>query len=325
MVDRNCIPLTNLDKILFPARLNVPPVSKRDFLKLIATISPYILFHIYNRPLTMIRAPSGLRSRSFYQKHWNLDIPDFLETVRSDRQDPAKKEQLLCNNIAALVFLAQNNILEYHCGLSRLECGEQALSGNGEGKEKHSLDRPDYLAFDIDFHKESESEKNELDQDAFRKTREAAQLLRTLLQSLNLKPFLKTSGRNGLHVFIPVQPALRFDELRVLAETIAKHLSAQHHNLISLNPIEARRSNKIFLDYHENTQGKTLAAPYTLRLTPAATISTPLDWAELDNVSPGDFNVFTITNRLNEKQDIWKDIKESREDLARLFTNNGKT
>ena len=325
MIDRYNISLTNMDKILFPARKAAASINKRDFLKMIAFLSPYILYHIQNRPLTMIRAPRGLRSRSFYQKHWNLDIPDFFETIRTEPQDPARKDQLLCNNVAALLFLAQNNILEYHCWLSRLAPGEQLLHHGGTAAEMMALDKPDYLAFDIDFHKEGESEKDELDQEAFAKTREAAQLLRELLQSLRLNPFLKTSGRNGLHVFIPILPDLRFDELRVLAETIAKHLVSQHFKLIALNPVEARRSNKVFLDYYENTRGRTLAAPYTPRLTPSATISTPLSWEELNNIYPGDFNIFTITNRLEKKHDIWKCILDNREDLAQRFTNRAKS
>ena len=301
------IPLTNLTKILIPALDDNPAVTKRDFLKLIATLSPLILTQIAHRPLTMIRAPSGIRARNFFQKHWHLDLPDFFETVQLKDEQPARKDYIVCNNLQTLLFLAQHNIIEYHTFLSRVQ------------PDMRLYDLPDYLVFDIDYHKEEESVKDKLDREAFKKTREAAHLVHQTLKSLGLTAFLKTSGRNGLHVYVPIKTEFEFDEVKTLSETIAKHLERDAHALISTNSVLARSQKKVFLDYHANSKGRSIAVPYTPRLSAQATVSTPITWDELDHIYPDELNQHTIRDRLNSKGDIWKDIAKYREDLSRRF------
>jgi bifunctional non-homologous end joining protein LigD len=316
-VDHETISLTNLDKILFPATDQFPAINKREYLKLIAFLSPYLLAHLEHRVLTMIRAPSGMRSRSFYQKHWNLDIPDFIESVRVDPTDPTRKDQLLCNNLAALIFLAQHNILEYHCWLSRLRPLNQRKATPDGQIDFSDLEYPEFMVFDIDIHQENEKEGDGIDPKAFNLAREVALKLREILQQIKLNSYLKTSGRNGLHVFIPVERDLKFDEVRVLAETIAAHAEGLYPNLISLNSVVARKTSRVFLDYLANAKGRSIAAAYSSRLTPEATISTPIHWDELEKISPRDFNQHTIRNRISSTGDIWKDILKHKEDLSK--------
>ncbi len=319
-VDHESIKLSNLDKTLYPATETSPAITKRDFLRLLAFLGPYILTHLQYRPLTMIRAPSGLRSRSFYQKHWNLDIPDFIETLQTEPEDPSRKDQLLCNNMQALLFLAQHNILEYHCWLSRMKPHWQRCTQGDERADISLLEYPDFMVFDIDIHKEeSEKESNRLDKDAFKKASEAAFILQEILNQIKLPSYLKTSGRNGLHVFIPIKRKLKFDELRTLAETIARHIESQNPQKISTSAVAAKKSGKVFLDYQANTRGKTLAAAYSPRLTPTGSISTPLKWSELDKVYPEDFNQQSICDRIAANKDIWKEILKDAVDLESRF------
>ncbi|MBX9568707.1 MAG: DNA ligase D [Candidatus Obscuribacterales bacterium] len=301
------IPLTNLTKILFPALDGQPAITKRDFLKLIATLSPLILTQIAHRPLTMIRAPSGIRARNFFQKHWHLDLPDFFETVQLKDEQPAKKDYIVCNNLQTLLFLAQHNIIEYHTFLSRCQ------------PDMRLYDLPDYLVFDIDYHKEDESVKDKLDREAFKKTREAAHLIHETLKSLGLTAFVKTSGRNGLHIYVPIKTEFDFDDVKTLSETIAKHIERDNSSLINTNSVAARNQKKVFLDYHANSKGRSIAVPYTPRLAAQATVSTPITWEELDRIYPDELNQHTIRDRLLSKGDIWKDMAQYREDLSRRF------
>lgn len=301
------IPLTNLNKILFPPLDGHPAVTKRDFLRLIATLSPLILTQIAHRPLTMIRAPSGIRARNFFQKHWHLDLPDFFETVQLKDEQPAKKDYIVCNNLQTLLFLAQHNIIEYHTFLSRCQ------------PDMRLYDLPDYLVFDIDYHKEDDNVKDKLDREAFKKTREAAHIVHQTLKSLGLTAFLKTSGRNGLHIYVPIKTEFDFDDVKTLSETIAKHIEKDAGALINTNSVAARNQKKVFLDYHANSKGRSIAVPYTPRLSAQATVSTPITWDELDNIYPDEFNQHTIRDRLLSKGDIWKDLMQYREDLSRRF------
>lgn len=318
-VDHATIALTNLDKILYPPVDDLPAVTKRDFLKSVAFLSPYLLRFLHDRPVTMIRAPSGLRSRSFYQKHWNLDIPDFIESIRTDLEDLTRKDQLLCNNISALIFLAQHNILEYHSWLSRVP----PLDKRGpENPDLTLLDLPDFMNFDIDLHKEGEKDSDSLSKDLFKQASEAALHLKEALDQIGMQSYLKTSGRNGLHVFIPIIRDLRFEEVRTLAETIARHVERKYIHKVSTSAVAARRAGKVFLDYQANTRGKTVAIPYTPRLTPRATISTPIDWKELEHIYPDDLNQHNIRDRIADKGDIWANISSNPEDLAKRFNKN---
>lgn len=310
-VDHETISLTNLDKILFPLHAKHPAITKRDYLRLIAFLSPYLLTHMRYRPITMIRSPGGMRSKRFYQKHWNADIPDYLETIQTEPDDPTVKDQLLVNNIPSLIYLAQNGILEFHLWLSRLQANQR--------KDIGPLELPDYMTFDLDVHKEGESESDELDRDSFKKAADVAFKVKEMLRQVHLHPFLKTSGRNGLHLFVPIKSELKFEEVRTLAETISKHIEKQYPDLVSTNAVQARKAGRVFLDYTENTRGRTLSAPYSPRLTPGATISTPLNWEELAYVYPDEFNQHSIRDRINSKGDIWKDILSNPEDLCKRF------
>lgn len=309
------IALTNLNKILFPSRNNLPAITKRDYLKLIATLAPLILPQIAHRPLTMIRAPGGVKGKSFFQKHWHLELPDFLHSAQIKELEPAAKDYLICNNLQSLIFLAQNNILEFHTFLSRCE-----LETRDEAAPADLLNYPDYLVFDIDYHKGGESNTDLLDREAFKKTRDAAFIVKETLDGLKLNSFIKTSGRNGLHVYVPLIPEFTFEEVKTLSETIAKYIEQNSGHLIGTNPVISRNQGKVFLDYHANSKGRSIAVPYTTRITAQATISAPLAWEELSAIYPDEINQYTITQRLATKGDIWKDIWKYREDLSSRFS-----
>ena len=318
------ISLTNLPKILFPAIGDYPPVTKRDFLRLIVYLSPLILEQIAHRPLTMIRSPSGVKGKQFFQKHWHLELPDFLHSVQIKEAEPAKKDYLVCNNLQSLLFLAQHNILEFHAFLSRCEIRSSSGSAITSRSMDELLDLPDYMVFDIDYHKENENNSDLLDREAFKKAREAAHVMQETLNALELSSYINTSGRNGLHIYIPIKSEFSFEEVRCLSETISKHIESDHSRIISTNPVAARNQHKVFLDYLANSRGRSIAVPYTTRITAQATVSAPIEWSELDSIYPDEINQHTIRDRLERKGDIWKEMLKYREDLSRRFVKREK-
>src|SRR5688572_30924886 len=153
------IKLTNLERVYWPANaaLDQPPLTKRDLLRYLAQVSPHMLPHLADRPLTMIRMPDGIRGQRFFQKHWEQARPDFVEsvTVFSGHKDE-EHEYLLCNNVPTLLWLAQSGTLEFHVWHSRARPGTDSVSKatdyatSLESLEQSVLNFPDFVLFDID-------------------------------------------------------------------------------------------------------------------------------------------------------------------------------
>src|SRR2546425_2509598 len=285
------IRLTHLDRVYWPAdpALKQSALTKRDLLRYFAQVSPFILPHLADRPLTMIRMPEGIRGQRFFQKHWEQERPDFVETITvfsSSKEE--SHEYLLCNNLATLLWLAQSGTLEFHVWHSRAKVEADAASKETDyGTSKESLERsvlnyPDYLVFDLDPYiysgKEEPGGEPELNTVAFEKVKQVAFWLRELLNSMSLEPIVKTSGKTGLHVFVPIQRTLDFDAARTVCELVGRHLMRQHPRDITMEWSVPKRTGKIFIDYNMNVRGKTLNVAYSPRGVPGAPVSMPVTW-----------------------------------------------
>ena len=228
------IALTNLDKILWPPTSSSRGYSKRDLIIYLAKVSPYLLPHLENRPLTLTRYPGGIQSEHFFQKHWASKLPEYVETALVSERAGSQKEYLLCNNLATLLWLGQQANLEFHCWFSRIvQDGKPARkAAPSENPVDYLVDFPDFLIFDIDPYvysgKELKGEEPELNRSAFKKTCQAALWLKESLDSLSLNSYIKTSGRTGLHIFVPIVPEFDFTSVRAAAKTFAEHLLGQH-------------------------------------------------------------------------------------------------
>ena len=319
-VGPHALKLTHLDRVYWPAdkALKQPALTKRDLLRYFAQVSPCILPHLADRPLTMIRMPEGIHGERFFQKHWEQSRPPFVETVTvfSETKD-GKHEYLLCNNLPTLLWLAQSGTLEFHVWHSRAKPGPDASSESTdyasslEAMEKSVLNFPDYVVFDLDPYIYSGNEKKgdepELNTTAFEKGKEVAFWLRELLQSMSLDAIVKTSGKTGLHVFVPIRRTLDFDAARHVSEIVGRHLLRQHPKDITLEWSIPRRTGKIFMDYNMNVRGKTLNVAYSPRGAPGAPVSMPLTWEELARAHPLDFRITNAPERLARTGDRWKD------------------
>jgi bifunctional non-homologous end joining protein LigD len=326
------IRLTHLDKVYWPAdpALKQPAVTKRELLRYFAQVSPCILPHLKDRPLTMIRMPDGILRQRFFQKHWEQEKPAFAETITvfSSSKDE-NHEYLLCNNLPTLLWLAQSGTLEFHVWHSRARVEADAKSkGSDYGSSLESLEAsvlnyPDYVVFDLDPYiysgQEKAGDEPELNTAAFNKGKEVAFWLKELLASMKLEALVKTSGKTGLHIFVPIRRSLDFDAARHVSELVGRHLQRQHPRDITLEWSIPKRTGKIFMDYNMNVRGKTLNVAYSPRGVPGAPVSMPLTWDELAGAHPLDFRITNAAQRLAETGDRWRDALKRKQSLESVL------
>ncbi len=326
------IRLTHLDRVYWPAdpALKQPAVTKRDLLRYLAQVSPFMLPHLADRPLTMIRMPEGIAGERFFQKHWGEELPEFAGTITvfSEHKDE-RHDYLLCNNLATLLWLAQSGTLEFHVWHSRARPGPDTEAQSADyassldALEGSVLNYPDYVVFDIDPYiysgKEAPGGEPELNTVAFEKGKEVAFRLRELLASMGLEAIVKTSGKTGLHVFVPVERTLDFDSARKVSEMVGRHLARAHPKDVTVEWSVPKRTGKIFMDYNMNVRGKTLNAAYSPRGAPGAPVSMPLSWEELAGAHPLDFRITNVAEHLAETGDRWRDALTRKQSLERAL------
>jgi bifunctional non-homologous end joining protein LigD len=326
------VKLTHLDRVYWPAdpAFKQPALTKRDLLRYLAQVSSYMLPHLANRPLTMIRMPEGINGERFFQKHWEQTRPEFVETVTvySEHKDE-RHTYIVCNNLPTLLWLAQAGTLEFHVWHSRANPGPDAASQSTDydssiaSLEGSVLNYPDYVVFDIDPYiysgKEAKGEEPELNTVAFEKGKEVAFWLRELLHGMGLEPIVKTSGKTGLHVFVPIERTLDFDAARQMSETLGRHLMRLHPKDITMEWSVPKRTGKIFMDYNMNVRGKTLNVAYSPRGLPGAPISMPLTWEELEQAHPLDFRMTNVIERLAKTGDRWRDALTRKQSVERVL------
>lgn len=340
-VGRHRFRVTNLDKVLWPLtrtqRLRGEAgaragLTKRDLLRYLALVSPALLRHLRDRPVTLTRYPHGAGRPGFYQRHWDGAAPPFahsilapdpddpdLDAERSAGADERERGFIAIDSLAALLYGAQLGTLEFHPWY--LRAGEH---------------RPDFLVFDLDAYlyagTEEPGEEPAPHAAGFDAVRQAAWWLKESLDRLSLPAFVKTSGRTGLHIFVPLRreprrrqgqgrrsshPDMSFDETHAAARTICEHLERRHPAELTTAWAIERRRGKVFLDYNQNRRSKTLAGAYSPRAALGAPVSLPVTWDELDSISPSEWTVRTVPARLALRGDPWDGMLDAAVDLAR--------
>lgn len=330
-VDSHSVSFSNLNKVLWPGTDSVEPVTKRDYARYLVQVSSFILPHLHGRPLTFIRYPNGVGGKSFFQKHWKNKKPEFVETVMLfSEHNNEDGEYIMCNNLPTLLWLAQLAVLELHTSHTRVDAvpdGKQLpriFTGSAENIESSLMNYPDYIVLDLDPYMYSGHEKKgaepELHEAGFRKVCEIALALKDNLDKLKMYSFVKTSGRTGLHIYIPIVRNIEYSMVRALAGTIGRHLLAQRPDDVTMDWAVKKRAGKIFFDHNMNGRGKTLPSPYSPRNSKEATISTPVEWEDLADKEfyPTDFTLRTVPPRLEKRKDVWADILDHKTDLEGL-------
>jgi bifunctional non-homologous end joining protein LigD len=324
--------VTNLNKVFWPATTDHPARTKRELIRYYARVAPYLLPHLTDRPLTLNRYPNGIDGKNFYQKHWPQAFPKEFRVERAklySAQNDADGEYILVNNLPTLIWLAQLADIEMHPWMARVNPDPDAhglstdFAGSEENIERSVLNYPDFMVFDLDPYiyagHEKKGEEPALNRKAFEKTREVAFALKELLQQLRLSSFVKTTGKTGLHIFVPVVRQYTYAEIRAATETVGQYLMQLHPKEITMEWSVPKRTGKIFFDHNQNARGKTLASLYSARPSPEAAVSAPVTWDELAHVYPTDFDIDTLPERLRKKGDIWTDILAAKQDLRALL------
>jgi bifunctional non-homologous end joining protein LigD len=331
-VGKEQVKLTHLDRVYWPAdpALKQPALTKRDLLRYFAQVAPFILPHLADRPLTMIRMPDGIGGQRFFQKHWTQERPAFVETITVfSGSKEERHDYILCNNLPTLLWLAQSGTLEFHVWHSRAKPGSDARSKSTDYASSEAamdasvLNCPDYVVFDIDPYiysgKEAAGDEPELNTVAFEKGKEVAFWLRELLREMKLDAIVKTSGKTGLHVFVPIKRSIDFDAARAVSELVGRHLVRQHPKDVTVEWSVPKRTGKIFMDYNMNVRGKTLNVAYSPRGAPGAPVSMPLSWEELAGAHPLDFRITNAAERLAKTGDRWRDALTRKQGLEQAL------
>jgi bifunctional non-homologous end joining protein LigD len=272
--------LTHPDRVLYPDQA----ISKLALARYYEAIADWIVPHVADRPLSLLRCPEGQRGQCFYQKHAGQGVPKEVKRVRIRESGGATASYLYVDDLAGVVALVQIGVLEIHPWGARV------------GR----LDRPDRLVLDLD----------PAPGLAWARVVEAAQEIRALLADLDLVGFVKTTGGKGLHVVVPLRPKAGWDALRALGEGIGAEMTRRAPDRYTINPLKAARRGRIFVDYLRNVRGATAVAAYSTRARPGAPVSTPVAWSELaGKTRPEDFTPETVSKRLGAvRKDPWADF-----------------
>lgn len=277
------VSFTNLEKVLYPEL----GLEKSRVIKYYISIAPRMLKFLENRAIVMNRYPDGIDREGFYEKDAPMGIPAWVKTFNKYSQTAQREiNYIVCNDLDTLIWLANLAALEINITLSTID----------------KYDTPDLLLFDIDPEPPC----------SFDDVIDVALLLKEKLDELNFKSFVKTSGKKGLHVVLPIIKGYSFKQTREFVHQFGKFL-ARESELVVSEFRNSRDPGTIFIDYLQNTRGKTMIAPYSLRAQAKATVSAPLEWKELKKgLRPLEFNIFTILKR---KNDPWERLLENKQSL----------
>jgi len=330
VLDGHQLRLTNLNKTLWPAYEDRRALIKRDLVQYFLRIADVVLPHLRDRPVTMTRSPNGIHGQRFYQRSPHAGTPVFVQRFTAYSDDTrGDVEYFVCNNVSTLLWLAQLADLELHVTHTRIVATPDAphlftqFTGSVEQVERSTLNYPDFLVTDIDPYiysgKEPPGAEPELNPEGFSRACEVAVWYREMLEEIGLHPFIKTTGKTGLHLYVPIARTLDYDSVRAVAETLAKRVLSAHPQAVTIEWSTSARRGKVFLDYNMNRRAASLAAVYSPRAVDWAGVSTPLRWEELGHAYPTQFQMLNIPDRLTQIGDLWKDILQARVDLRELL------
>ncbi len=300
-IDGHRLKFTNLDKVFFPKE----GWKKRDLLDFYERVSPWLLPHLKDRPLSMKRYPNGIADEFFFQKNAGSHFPDWMRCEPIKEHTPAKINHYpIAQDRASLLYLVNLGCIDQNPWMSR--------AGN--------LDHPDWMLLDLDPVDTS-----------FDQIVEAALLVRELLKSVGLNGFPKTTGGDGMHVYVPLEPVYSYEQVRGFAELLS-HLAVDREPNLFTTPrsVEKRKKGRVYFDYLQIGIGKTIAAPYVVRAYDGAPVATPLDWKEVKRgLRPADFRIDNAIDRFKRVGDLFAPVLEGgqklEEALGRLESKPDET
>ncbi|WP_343694653.1 DNA ligase D [Flavobacterium sp.] len=291
-IGKTTLHLTNQDKIYFPK----DGITKGEILQYYDEVSTLILPYLKDRPESMNRFPNGIEAPSFYQKDIDLDkTPKWLKTkkIYSESNDE-NIDYLICNNKETLLYMANLGCIEMNPWNSTI----------------HHIQNPDWLVIDLDPAKESD----------FPIVVQTAQTVKEVMDELETECLCKTSGATGLHIYIPLGAKYDYDSIKILGELLAREIQGRLPDITTTERSIKKRKNRLYIDYLQNRRGQTLAAPYSVRPKPGATVSTPLEWSEVtEKLHPSQFTIKNVLKRFEKKGDLWQLVLSTGANIKKII------
>jgi len=284
------VPLTSLERVYWPDE----GYTKGDLIRYYHEVSKYILPYLEDRPLIMKRYPSGIRGQFFHQHDVN-EVPDFVRTIALEVEDGGghRVDYIVGSGEPTLLYMANLGAIERHPWHSRVE----------------NLEHPDWFVFDMDPGEGVE----------FKTICEVAVATRDVLERLGLESYAKTSGSRGLHVYVPVKAIYGYEEIAELAELVATAVACRHSDVATVERSKRKRGRRmIYVDHMQNARGKSVVAPYSVRPRPGATVSAPLEWAEVERrkIRTDDFDIKNMPERISRKGDLFRPVLKRKQALG---------
>jgi len=287
-IDGHRLKFTNLNKVLFPGE----GIAKRDLINYYDAVADLILPHLRDRPLSLKRYPNGIDHDFFFQKDAEDKVPEWvrLEPIFSEHNQD-NIHYIIANDRATLVYLANLACIDQNPWMSRLG----------------SLDNPDFALIDLD-----PTEGCPYDQIV-----EAAQIVKRKLDAMGLEGYPKTTGGDGMHIYIPLEPVYTYEQVRSFAEILSILVIREKPELFTTpRTVSQRRKGKVYFDYLQISSAKTIAAPYVPRAYAGAPVSTPLAWPEVRRgLDPEQFNIRNVLDRFERVGDLFQPVLTNKQKI----------
>lgn len=292
------VSISNLDKVLWPKE----GLTKGELIEYYAAISKFLLPHLSDRPLSLVRFPHGISQEGFYQKDAPQGTPDWVRIAPVWSKDKDSYINfVLCDNIETLVWMANLGVIEINPWLSRYQ----------------TLENPDFAIFDIDPSDGSTWEDVVI----------VAKMVKQLLDEWKIKGFPKVSGATGVHIYVPIDPVYDYKESAAFVQFAATIIQGAYPEKVTLERKVKDRYGHVYIDFPQNARGQTIATVYGVRALDGAPVSMPVLWDELEHITPQSWNIKTALKRLQEAGDLFVEVLTSRQNIGPILRTalSGKT
>lgn len=285
---------SHLDKIFFPEA----GYTKGDLAEYYQRVMPFILPYVKGRPHNLLRQPNGYRGESFFQKDVGNTVPKWVKTASIYSESNQKNiSYYLCDSPDSLLYEVQLGCIEINPWNSSVK----------------KLKKPDWVVIDLD-----------PEAIAFNKVVEVALEVKKLADELKIPTYPKTSGKTGIHIFIPTKAAYTYEQSKQFAQLLANIINQKLPDITSIVRDPKKRQKRVYVDFLQNREGQTLAAPYSVRPTKEASVSAPLHWDEVNaKLDPAKFTIKNIFKRLDKEGDLWKPVLKQKVDIKAVLSKIG--
>jgi bifunctional non-homologous end joining protein LigD len=290
-IDGRTLKFSNLKKVFYPEQ----GYTKRDVLNYYDAVAELILPHLEDRPLSLKRYPNGIHSDFFFQKDTPETFAPWLRTEMIDSEHNQKPiRYVFAEDRASLLYLVNLGCIDHNPWMSRSE----------------TLENPDYILIDLD-----------PQECPFDMIVDAALMVKRVLDQIGLAGYAKTTGGDGLHVYVPLEPVYTYEEARTFAELISRLVIHEKPEMFTTpRSVSKRQKNRVYFDYLQIGKSKTIAAPYVLRAYPGAPVATPLEWREVKRgLHPSQFNITNARQRFRETGDLFAGVLEKPQRMEDAF------